>query len=253
MIFFPGTAQSHAHSLKTLEALYGYDDFMESISTMVDLGCGPGLDLEWWATRTTRDELAEPLNIKCMGVDISRENRLVNNNPNITYQTVDFEQTINPLRQNLFDLLWCHDAFQYAKNPVGTLLKWREIANPDAMLVLILPQTTNLVQNRSDIAIMSGCFYHYTLVNVIYMLAATGWDCNAGFFQKNIHDPWIHAIVYKHPDKPTDPYNVTWYELAEKKLIPDSAIASVNRRGYLRQQDLVLPWLDKNLTSFAKH
>ena len=63
MSLLANPAQSHAHSQQTLNALYEYDDFMESIATMVDLGCGTGLDLEWWATRTTRDDNPQPLNI----------------------------------------------------------------------------------------------------------------------------------------------------------------------------------------------
>jgi hypothetical protein len=51
---------SHKHSLQTLETFYEFDDFMESIGTLADMGCGSGLDLEWWATRTTRDETPRP-------------------------------------------------------------------------------------------------------------------------------------------------------------------------------------------------
>jgi hypothetical protein len=40
----------------------------------------------------------------------------------------------------------------------------------------------------------------------------------------------------------------TWYELAEKNLLPETAVASINRYGYLRQQDLVLAWIDKSLS-----
>ena len=69
MITFATPEQSHAHSLQTLNALYEYDDYMESVGTLVDLGCGAGLDLAWWASATTRDEYPRPLNIECVGVD----------------------------------------------------------------------------------------------------------------------------------------------------------------------------------------
>jgi hypothetical protein len=48
-----------------------------------------------------------------------------------------------------------------------------------------------------------------------------------------------------------DPKTTTLFELAEKKLLPDSAVASINAHGYIRQQDLVLPWLDKSLHSLG--
>ena len=60
-IFDPG--------MHTYNALYEHDDFMESINTLVDLGCGSGQDLERWATATTRDDGVTPLNIRCVGVD----------------------------------------------------------------------------------------------------------------------------------------------------------------------------------------
>ena len=93
---------------------------MESISTLVDLGCGSGLDLEWWATRTTRDDSARPLNIRCMGVDTIPNMPMAKKYLNITYQPTDFETTILPPK-NLFDVLWCHDSFQYCINPLQTL------------------------------------------------------------------------------------------------------------------------------------
>ena len=69
MIQFSSPELGHQHSLETLNGLYEYDDFMQSITNVVDMGCGAGYDLEWWATRTTRDESARPLNIKCLGVE----------------------------------------------------------------------------------------------------------------------------------------------------------------------------------------
>ena len=72
---FSRPGDSHKHSLQTLNALDQYDDFMESIATVADLGCGTGEDLEWWATRATNDELSQPLNIKCTGVDTTHQIR----------------------------------------------------------------------------------------------------------------------------------------------------------------------------------
>ena len=61
---FTHPGDSHAHSLATLNQLYQYEDFINSVSTVIDLGCGSGEDLAWWATRTTRDENPTPLNIR---------------------------------------------------------------------------------------------------------------------------------------------------------------------------------------------
>jgi len=66
---FANAEASHQHSLETLNMLQEYDEFMESIGTLIDLGCGSGLDTEWWATRVTREDNPRPLNIQCTGVD----------------------------------------------------------------------------------------------------------------------------------------------------------------------------------------
>ena len=44
---FRNAEESHQHSLETLNQLYEYDDFMMSIGTLADIGCGDGKDLEW--------------------------------------------------------------------------------------------------------------------------------------------------------------------------------------------------------------
>lgn len=250
-MFFRNPEESHAHSLETLNWLYEHDDFMSSIESIVDIGCGAGLDTEWWATRTTRDEIAEPLNIKCTGLDLVDTPRVAKKYSNITYQQTDFEKQIHAPKKAKFDVLWCHDSFQYAINPLETLKLWYSVAAPNAMLVLILPQTTNIEYRKLSFIQPNGCYYHYTLVNLIHMLAVTGWDCKAGFFKKSPNDPWLHAIAYKSDQAPMDP-KTSWYQLAETGLLPQSAEESINRHGFINQNDLILPWLDKSLTCYGQ-
>jgi SAM-dependent methyltransferase len=237
--------------LKILNALREYDDFMESIGTLVDLGCGNGEDLEWWATAATRDEKPEPLNIRCTGVDMLDQLPMVRRHSNMTYQRTNFETTINPPRDQ-FDVLWCHDAFQYCIDPIGTLVKWREIASNGAMLVIAVPQTIRVHKQQLSYHLPSGVYYHQTMVSLIQMLAVAGWDCRSGFFQQIPGDPWIRAVVYKSDLTFKNPQTTTWYDLMEAKLLPESADKSVFAHGYLRQQDLVLPWLDKSLSSMSQ-
>lgn len=251
---FKNAEHSHAHSLETLNWLYEHDDFMMSIDTLIDLGCGSqGLDLEWWATRTTRDENPVPLNINCTGLDLLDEISVAKKYPNITYQRNDFEQNIFTLKKKKYDVLWCHDTFQYVINPLSTLKLWWDIAEPGAMLVLILPQTTNIKNRKMSFSQANSCYYHHSIVSLIHMLAVNGWDCESGFFKKSPTDSWLHAVVYKSDHAPMDPRTTSWYQLADLGLLPKSAAASVQRHGYLEQEDLVLPWLDKNLTWFGQH
>ena len=249
---FRNPQESHEHSLEILNLLYEYDDFMESIGTLVDLGCGSGLDLEWWATATTREDTPRPLNIRCVGVDQIESVPLAKKYANITYQRSSFETDNWVPKKTKFDLLWCHDAFQYAINPFETLKLWRNVANNDAMLIITVPETITV--NRRSISYVqpSGCYYHHSIVSLMHMLAVNGWDCAAGFFRKRVGSPWIDLAVYKSPIEPLDPSTTTWYDLAEKQLIPKSAQDSVERHGYVRQEDLVLPWLDKSLSWLAQ-
>lgn len=250
-MFFRNSEESHAHSLETLNWLYEHDDFMASISTVIDLGCGAGLDLEWWATRTTRDDGREPLNINCTGLDQLTTLPLAKKYSNTVYQQNDFEKQVFTPQKKKYDVLWCHDSFQYAINPLETLKLWWSIAEPGAMLCLILPQTTNIEHRKLSFIQPEGCYYHYSLVSLMHMLAVSGWDCEPGFFKKSATDPWLHAVVYRSDIGPQDP-RTTWYKLAEQGLLPESAAASIQRHGYVVQDELILPWLDKSLTWYGQ-
>lgn len=249
---FKNPQESHTHSLEILNQLYQYDDFMESIGTLVDLGCGTGLDLEWWASATTRDDAPRLLNIRCVGVDQVETLALARKYSNITYQRGNFETDNWIPKKTRFDLLWCHDAFQYAINPIETLKIWREAANNDAMLLISVPESITVKHRSISYVQSNGCYYHHSIVGLMHMLAITGWDCASGFFRKRTNSPWIDLAVYKSTVDPLNPNTTTWYNLAEKNLIPKSAQESVERHGYVRQEDLVLPWLDKSLSWLGK-
>ena len=251
---FRNAEESHSHSLETLNWLYEYDDFMASIDTLIDLGCGSqALDLEWWATRTTRGDNPEPLDIKCTGLDLLDGISVAKKYSNITYQNNNFEQLIFTPKKKKYDVLWCHDAFQYAVNPLNTLKLWWDIAEPGAMLALILPQTTNIEHRKFVFNQPNACYYHHSIVSLIHMLAVNGWDCASGFFKKAPTDDWLHAMVYKSQHAPMDPRTTSWYQLADLGLLPKTAVESVMRHGYMSQGDLVLPWIDKSLTWFGQH
>ena len=245
-LIFTSEQESHAHSLETLNQLGRYEEFMRSINTLCDVGCGTGKDLEWWATRAIEDDEGNsiPLNIKCTGIDVQEKLTVAQQYPNIVYERHDFED--QPYKTNAYDVLWCHDAFQYALNPLNTLRNFYNMLTTNGMLGIVVPQSTNIVYHKQAYDQLNGQYFNYTLVSLIHMLAVSGFDCRAGFFKKNYEDPWIHAVVYKSDYEPMDPRTTTWMDLAEKELLPDSATNSVNRCGHVRQEDLVLAWLDRS-------
>ena len=248
---FTSDRDSHEHSLQTLDQFYEFDDFMESIGSVLDLGAGSGLDTEWWATRTTRDDQQFPLNIKCTAVDLNDLTTSIKQYPNVSYNKCDFEKL--PTFTKQFDLLWSHDSFQYALNPLTMLSDWYHVTANGGMLVIVLPQTTNIEFNQERYDQRDGNYFNYTMVSLLHMLAVSGWDCSHGFFKKDPNDCWLHAAVYKSEHPPMDPKTTKWYDLVAKKLLPKSADASINKYGYLRQQDLVLPWINGSIRWFGEN
>lgn len=251
MMRFASPEASHQHSLRILDTLYQFDDFMQSVENVIDMGCGSGLDMLWWATRTTRDVNPRPLNIRCMGVDQLEYCAATAQHKYVSYVPQDFEQPIQ-IHKRRFDVIWCHDAWQYVQDPFRTLVQWRNIANPGAMLAISVPQSVTFRLNREQIEQPDGCYWHWTLVNLMHVLAVSGWNCAQGYFQKLDGDPWITVLVYKDAGNPLDPRTARWYDLCDRGLLPESAVASVRRHGHLRQQDLVLAWIDKSLAWFGR-
>jgi hypothetical protein len=66
-------------------------------------------------------------------------------------------------------------------------------------------------------------------------------------------DPWIQAVVYRSEQDPCDARTSTWYDLAERGFLPESAVQGIMKYGYLRQRDLTLPWIDKSFIDYRRH
>ena len=249
---FGSTEDSHQHSLEILSQLERYQDFMRSIDTMCDMGCGSGLDLEWWATRYVLDDDDRkiPLNISCTGIDIVKSLPIAKQYKNIQYERKNFEDEY--MSKKSYDVMWCHDSFQYVLNPLQTLARWHKMINPGGMLAMSIPHNTNVVYHRQEYDQRDFQYFNYTLVSIIHMLAVSGFDCKAGFFKKGFEDPWIHVVVYKSKFEPMDPSTTKWWDLVERNLLPDSAEASLRKHGYVKQRNLVLPWLDRSLTDYGQ-
>lgn len=249
---FKNPQESHKHSLDILNILYEYDSFMDSIEVVADMGCGTGLDVEWWATLNTRDDPPEPHSYLCYAVDKNIKQldpEILKANPNIVPIQGDFSS--NRLIPRQIDLLWCHDAFQYVMNPLDTLHLWNNNMNVNGMMVLSLPQHQTYEFNRIKTRSFSGCYYHYNVCNLMYMLAVNGFDCRDCYVWMDTNNSWMHFAVYKSID-PLDPKTTTWHDLIDLRLVNDSVINCINKYGHVRQEELLFTWLDKDWR-FAKN
>ncbi len=236
--------ESHEHSLQTLQLVREYDDFLDSLSVIADMGCGYGLDIEWFATLTDRQEEPQPYNYTCYAVDkdILKIKRKLPSN--VIPIEKDFSERCIP---RSIDWIWCHDAFQYSTNPLQTLKTWNEQMTPNGMLTIILPQSYGYLYNRLVKRSYNHVFFEYNVCNLIYMLAVNGFDCKDSYVKKLPNDPWIYISAYKSDISPMIPEKTTWYDLIDANLLHDSIANSIKNYGFLRQEDILMPWLDKNL------
>ncbi len=247
MAQFKNGADSHIHSLETLQVLYGYDSFLDSLEFIADFGCGQGFDSQWWATLETRDDPPEPREYKVYAVDknIQQFDKTVQILPNIFTFDYDLDDSYFLLPKPV-DFVWCHDTFQYLINPINALKTWNKSMNVNAMLVIVLPQNQHYYYNRLQTHSVNHVYFNYNIVNLMYMLAVNGFDCRDAYFLKEENSPWLHAAVYKSEVEPMDPTKTNWYQLAELNLLNDNVIQCLKRYGHVRQEEIVTAWLDKD-------
>jgi SAM-dependent methyltransferase len=248
---FKNPEESHEHSLDVLNMLYQYDSFLDSLEVIADMGCGSGLDAQWWAQLTTRDDPPEPHDyiVYAVDKDISKidDAILKQNHRILTFQN-DFNVVALP-RQ--VDLMWSHDSFQFSTNPLATLRHWNSLMNENGMLVLNVPMQTTYSYDRLQTRSFSGTYFTYNICNLTYMLAVNGFDCRDCYIYMAPNYGWIHFAVYKSR-VPFDHETTSLFDVADAGLLSDSAMSSLNKYGHLRQEELMFTWLDKDWR-FAKN
>lgn len=231
------------HALTILHSLHAYTSFLETVSSVADMGCGAGEDINWWATLVTDDDKPIPYNFKCYAIDLD-EHKLtqVPSLPNIIKLNRNFNKLCLPIK---VDIIFAHNSLQYSTNPLETLKIWNEQMNINGMLILSIPQHSGVEANSYYSRTYSKCFYHYTPANLIYMLALNGFDCNDAYLLKKFNDPWINIAVYKSDIAPMIPDDTSWHDLIDTGLLHPTVVNSITTYGYLRQEDIMYPWLDR--------
>ena len=230
--------------MEVLGQLREYDSFLDSIHTIADMGCGIGNEIYWWATLETRDDPPVPYNYNCFAVDRDL-NKLaqVPNIGNINKINRDFnDPTIIPVS---VDLMFAHDSLQYSHNPLATLRNWNKLMTTNGMLILSVPQSNGVEHNRYYSRTYDHCYYNHTPTSLIYMLAVNGFDCRDAYLLKRFQNPWIDIAVYKSDIEPMDPATTSWFDLIDTGLLHPTIVNSINKNGHLRQEEIVMPWLDR--------
>jgi SAM-dependent methyltransferase len=232
---------SRSHSLNMLWGLSTFGEFMESISTVLDVGCGTGHDALWWATATDgAEESPQPLNIQVTGLDIQDNiNKEYAIPGNLKFQFEDWN-TVTFKKQ--FDVVWTHNTLHTTQDPLKFLHKMNEFCADGGMLALSFPTTSNMFYGDPDYRIYQEAPHSITMIHLIYMLVLSGFNCNDGFFTKQPGTNIISAIVYKDTD---EVYNHGDCPLAEyNDLLPDSCQEQLQKYNYLTNKGLLLRWLD---------
>jgi SAM-dependent methyltransferase len=247
MGLFKNYQERFNHTQFIRDSLYEYDSFLDSLEVIADFGCGDGSNIEWWAKLETRDEPPEPRNYLCYAVEsnIKKIRNDVVSLPNVKAIQANLEDPVRFIPRQI-DLVWCHDAFQYITNPMTTLRQWNEMMNVNGMLILTVPQAVHYQYNRLNCISHDGWYYNHNIVNLMYMLAVNGFDCRDAYFYKQENDMWLYTATYKTDIEPMNPQTTRWHDLIDLGLVNQSVTNCVNTYGYVRQEEIVTTWLDKD-------
>lgn len=251
---FNNPLHSHQHSLEVLNLINQYDEFMESVTSIADFGCGAGYDINWWSrleyTEYVEDkdgnvigEVLRKRNYRCYAVDRNVEKIDAELLPTVHVIPGDIEK--RQLLSAPVDVVWCHNVFQYFVNPINTLALINKQMVENGMLYIGFPAQTGHVNNRWVNRGFNHTYFNHNIISLMYMLAVNGFDCKDAYFKKELGNPWIHAVVYKTAIEPMDPTNTTWYDLVDKGLVNESVKNSLTRNGYVSQEEMMTLWLDR--------
>lgn len=235
-----------SHSMQILELLSQYEDFLDRLKHVAIMGCGNSADVTWWATLENSESPPKPYDFSCLAVDIDGT-KLSQIPPRKNIHKIQSSFDAENLFPVPVDFIWAHDCLQYSTNPLHTLRMWNSYMKTDAMLMVTVPQHTGIEYHRQYSRAYNGCIYHYQPLMLIYMLAVNGFDCRDAYLLKKYQDPWIQMAVYKTSTPVMDPTKTTWYDLADTGLLHPSIVNSLNANGHIKQEEICMPWLDKEL------
>ena len=238
-------------SIQVLELLGTHNEFMDSIREIAVLDDRTGHHTSWWSDyRSHEDQKQSQFTIT--NLCISESHPIEHQRKNV--KNVLVENLYDTKQEDeSFDFLWAHNVFQKQINPIQSLRHWWNMMREDAMLCISVPLRTYIDDlNRWRTDSYPGELYNWNMLTLIQMLAISGFDCFDGHFKFKRGDEFLWASVYKGTQTPMDPYTTTWYDLAEKELLPPSLSKCVSQFGHAKIEKVIVEWLDHSLYDLGK-
>lgn len=180
-------------------------------NTVLDVGCGAGLQTEYFIQKGK----------ECLGIDI------LNPKTDIPFE----KQDIYKLNLNKkYDVIWCHHVIEHLQDPITALSCLKRVTKLNGLGVITVPQINNTMSPQH--------INSYSLPLIIYHLAAAGWDCTNGFFtKKNSH---LRCVVKK-----TDENENVSIEFTDiMNYFPKEVRIEIERTGRYTGNDYQVKWLD---------
>lgn len=241
------TANSNLHSLNFLNQIYQYPEMMESVASVLDVGAGDGHDSFWWANADDGDERnPAPLDILVTAFDKDPKWNEQYQHKNIKHLTGDWD-TIE--FKEKFDVVWAHSVLQESKNPLKFLHRMNTFTSDGGVLCLSFPTTINTFYGEPDHRVYPLVTQPITIVNLIHMLALSGFNCREGFLYKQPNTNIINAFVYKDSNEVYDYNEKTIYELVD--FLPESCEQQLNKYGYITNKNLIIKWLSGTIVDYS--
>lgn len=224
--------------------------FDQSLNVL-DVGCGLGMQAEWWATRRPKldnDKFGLKASTECHGVDLyPADGGLIDK---FFFKQEDYHNMSYSNAQ--FDIVWSHFSLEYSPSPMKALAEWRRVCKDDGHLYLTVPCSFKKKFGRIHTDTKPGQQSWYTAPILINMLAYTGWLPKDSYFQVDFKKGVIRAIIAANPDQstPLDPITTNIYELDERGLFDRWCSAMIHDRGMIDESNLVITWVTGTTLDF---
>jgi SAM-dependent methyltransferase len=233
-------ASSNLHASNYLEMVFQFEEMLESIDSVLDVGCADGYSSSYWAEAGILDdeENLVPLNINVTAIDKQNTFDESNQHKNINFIQTDW-MSFEP--KETYDVIWAHNVLHLAQDPLQFLHKMNNLCNEGGMLCLSFPTLVNTFYAEPDYRIYTEAQHQITIISLIHMLVLSGFNCNDGYFLKEPNSNIINALVYKDTDKLYNYNEISLYELND--MFPQSVQNQLTKFGYITNKNLLLTWL----------